>query len=56
MFGNAYQRSGNTQAPTVRQWLKGIRGEEPKPEAEPEPAKPKDPRMIIFGNKGPWRL
>ncbi len=30
---------------------------EPPPVIAPtKPAKPQDPRMIIFGNKGPWRL
>jgi predicted phage terminase large subunit-like protein len=44
------------QAPTWRQWLRGETGEVKPPEPEPEPLKPVDPRMKIFGNKGPWRL
>jgi hypothetical protein len=42
------------QAPTWRQRLVGdVKPPEP---VEPEPLKPQDPRMAIFGNKGPWRL
>jgi hypothetical protein len=45
-------------APTWKQYLRGERGDATKPPEpeEPEPTKPLDPRMIIFGNKGPWRL
>jgi len=46
----------NTQAPTWKQWQRGETGEVKPPEPEPEPPKPQDPRMRIFGNKGPWRL
>jgi hypothetical protein len=45
MFGNPVDRS--TRASQF--------GKQPKP-VEPEPDKPVDPRMKIFGNKGPWRL
>jgi hypothetical protein len=47
-----------THAPKLTQWRQGYRGDSPAPapEPEPEPPKPLDPRMRIFGNKGPWRL
>lgn len=59
--GTPYSQIANqaptTHAPTWKQYLRGERGDETKPElAEPEPTKPLDPRMVIFGNKGPWRL
>jgi len=41
-------------APTWREILQGHR--EPEVPAEPEPVKPQDPRMKVFGNRGPWRL
>jgi hypothetical protein len=69
MFGESLSRSGNTQAPTVSQWLKGSRGETPEPES-PQPERPADPRdrvfsyrrfvkpsgdrNKIFGNQGKW--
>jgi len=43
-------------APTWKQWSRGETGGVKPPEPEPEPPKPQDPRMRIFGNKGPWRL
>jgi predicted phage terminase large subunit-like protein len=45
-------------APTWRQYARGERGDVTKPPepVEQEPPKPQDPRMAIFGNKGPWRL
>jgi hypothetical protein len=49
------QEGGNLPAPTWRQWSQGSNGTKP-PEPEPEPPAPQDPRMKIFGNKGPWRL
>jgi hypothetical protein len=44
-----------THAQKVSQWLKGIT---PEPEAETpkESEKPRDPRLIVFGGKGPWRM
>lgn len=50
------EEGGNLPAPTWRQWSRGDSGEVKPPEPEPEPPKPQDPRMKIFGNKGPWRL
>jgi hypothetical protein len=58
MFGNRFTGTRqhpvapNPPAPTWREVLRG-------PKQEPvhiEPEAPKDPRMKIFGNKGPWRL
>ena len=63
MFSGApYSRHHNTaptiHAPTWKQFLRGERGGETKaPEpVETEQVKPLDPRMVVFGNKGPWRL
>jgi hypothetical protein len=47
------------QAPKLSQWRQGKRSDEVAPPPAPissEPPKPQDPRMRIFGNKGPWRL
>src|ERR1700676_1073689 len=55
-YGGTIKHPGppSTQAPTVRQWLNG--GTPPPPTiTEVAPAKPQDPRMKIFGNRGPWR-
>jgi hypothetical protein len=41
-------------APTWRELLSGTR--DPQPEEPAEPARPSDPRMRIFGGKGPWRM
>jgi predicted phage terminase large subunit-like protein len=46
----------NQQAQTWKQWQRGEAGGLTPPESEPEPPKPQDPRMRIFGNKGPWRV
>jgi hypothetical protein len=44
-------------APTWRERATGRRDDAPPIiEDSPEPAAPQDPRMRIFGNKGPWRL
>lgn len=43
------------QAPTWREVAYGRRMPEPEPEPT-APPKPLDPRMKVFGNKGPWRL
>jgi predicted phage terminase large subunit-like protein len=50
-----YPGPPSTQAPTVRQWLNGGTLP-PLTITEVAPAKPQDPRMKIFGNRGPWRL
>lgn len=58
-FGNRFntqKQGGNLSAPTWRQWSQGQSGETKPPEPTPEPSKPQDPRMKVFGNKGPWRL
>jgi hypothetical protein len=56
MFGESLLREGNTQAPTARQWLSGSRGETPESAAPTESQAPRDPRLQIFGSKGPWRM
>jgi hypothetical protein len=43
----------NEQAPTWREWTGQVK---PAPAEPVEPAKPQDPRLRIFGNKGPWRM
>ena len=61
MFGNQYGGTRlhpgqpSRQAPT---WRQRLVGDTPAPEETPElePSRPIDPRMVIFGNKGPWRL
>ena len=57
-FGGTIKHPQTQPAPpasTARQWLHG--GTPPTPTiVEAAPAKPQDPRMKIFGNKGPWRL
>jgi hypothetical protein len=61
MFGNNYggtikhPGAATPPAPTWKEWIKGTR--EPEKPAEPATlVKPVDPRMAIFGNRGPWRL
>ena len=57
MFGNSLLPQGNTQAPTVRQWLRGVRGAAPEPETPAAPEKEVDPRCKIFGrNAGIFRM
>jgi hypothetical protein len=46
----------NSPAPTWKQWLRGENPDAAPPEPQITEVKPQDPRMIIFGNKGPWRL
>lgn len=59
MFGGPYGGTRlhpgqpSRQAPT---WRERLVGDVKPTEPEPEPSKPQDPRMKIFGNKGPWRL
>ncbi len=59
MFGSPYGGTRlhpgqpSRQAPT---WRERLVGDVKSTEPEPEPSKPQDPRMKIFGNKGPWRL
>jgi phage terminase large subunit-like protein len=57
-YGGTLMNPGqpSVQAPTWKQWVRGETGEVKPPEPEPEPPRPLDPRMRIFGNKGPWRL
>jgi hypothetical protein len=64
MFGSQSQYDGTRMhptaprlpAPTWRERATGRRKDEPVVIEEQEPARPTDPRMVIFGNKGPWRL
>jgi hypothetical protein len=46
----------NLPAPTWRERALGRRNDAPPVIEENAPVKPQDPRMVIFGNKGPWRL
>lgn len=43
-------------APTWRERATGVRKDAPVTIVEETPQKPPDPRLRIFGNKGPWRL
>jgi hypothetical protein len=56
-YSQRHEQPPTVHAPTWRQYVRGERGDVtvPEPEAQ-EPEKPKDPRMVVFGNKGPWRL
>ncbi len=62
MFGNQYSGTRlnpgqpNLPAPTWRERALGRRKDAAPVIEETTPAKPRDPRMVIFGNKGPWRL
>jgi predicted phage terminase large subunit-like protein len=61
MFGGRYGGTIHHPGPPSRQaptWRERLTGQDkrPTPQPEPEPEKPRDPRMVIFGNKGPWRL
>ncbi len=52
--GQDFLEGQNPQAST---WRERLGQGKPEPAApEPVPPKPQDPRMVIFGNKGPWRL
>jgi hypothetical protein len=53
-FGTRTVPETNQPAPTWRELAKGSR--EPEPTPEPESSKPRDPRLAIFGKKGPWRI
>jgi Terminase RNaseH-like domain len=61
-FGNRYGGTRfnpgppSQQAQTWKQWQRGESGGVKEPEPDAEPPKPQDPRMKIFGNKGPWRI
>jgi hypothetical protein len=44
----------NPPAPTWRELARGMR--EPEPEPVTEQQRSADPRLKVFGNKGPWRL
>jgi len=42
--------------PPAPTWREALDGKAPAPVVENEPQQPIDPRMAVFGNRGPWRL